>query len=84
MIVFIRVRVPLPLGVARHLVEVPEITDDDIASEGEVYEKRTSVAPARPRVQSRAQPARVHEAATGRKNHDRKRPYEARRPQPRG
>jgi len=39
-----------------------------IASEGEVYEKRTSVAPARPRAQTRAQPARVHEAATGRKS----------------
>ena len=57
---------------------------EHIASEGEVYEKRTSVAPARPRAQTRAQPARVHEAATGRKNQDRKRPYEVRRPQPRG
>jgi len=57
---------------------------EHIASEGEVDEKRTSVAPARPRAQMRAQPARVHEAATGRKNQDRKRPYEARRPQPRG
>jgi len=57
---------------------------EHIASKGEVCEKRTSVALARPRTQSRAQPARVHEAATGRKNQDRKRPYEARRPQARG
>ena len=47
---------------------------EHIASEGEVYEKCTSVAPARPRAQTRAQPARVHEATTGRKNQDRKRP----------
>jgi len=57
---------------------------EHIASEGEVCEKRTSVAPARPRAQSRAQPARVNEATTGRKNQDRKRPYEARRLQARG
>jgi len=57
---------------------------EHIASEGEVCEKRTSVAPARPRAQSRAQPARVHEAATGRNNEDRKHPYEAKRPQARG
>ena len=30
---------------------------EHIASEGEVYEKRTSVAPTRPRMQTRAQPA---------------------------
>ena len=57
---------------------------EHIASEGEVCEKRTSVAPTRPRAQSRAQPAKVNEATTGRKNQDRKRPYEARRPQARG
>ena len=61
----------------RHAVE-------HIASEGEVYEKRTSVAPARPRAQTRAQPARVHEAATRRKSQEKRRPYEARRPQPKG
>jgi len=49
-----------------------------------VYEKRTSVALARPRAQTPAQTVRVHEATTERKNQDRKRPYEARRPQPRG
>ena len=32
----------------------------------------------------RAQPARVHEAETGRKSQERRRPYEARRPQPKG
>jgi len=64
--------------------EIRRRTVEHIASEGEVYEKRTWVAPARPRALTRAQPARFHEAATGRKNQDRKRPYEARRPQPRG
>ena len=57
---------------------------EHIATEGEVCEKRTSVAPARPRAPLRAQPARVNEAATGRKGQERKRPYEARRPQTRG
>ena len=57
---------------------------EHIASEGEEYEKRTSMAPTRPRMQPRVQPARVHEAATGRKSQERRRPYEARRPQPRG
>ncbi|XP_068503752.1 uncharacterized protein [Phaseolus vulgaris] len=63
--------------IRRHAVE-------HIASEGEVYEKRTTIAPARPRGRMRTQPARVHEAATKRKNQDRKRPYEARRTQPKG
>ena len=57
---------------------------EHISSEGEVYEKRTSVAPTRLRMQTRAQPARFNETTTGRKSQDRKRPYEARRPQPRG
>jgi len=39
---------------------------EHIASQSEVCEKRTSVAPARPRAQSRAQPARVNEATTTR------------------
>jgi len=64
--------------------EIRRRTVEHIASEGEVYEKRRSVAPTRPRAQTHAQPARVHEAATGRKNQDRKCPYEARRTQPRG
>jgi len=64
--------------------EIRRCAVEYIAFEGEVCEKRTSVAPARARAQSRAQPARVHEAATGRKNQDRKCPYEARRPQARG
>ncbi|XP_068474811.1 uncharacterized protein [Phaseolus vulgaris] len=45
---------------------------------------RTSVAPTRPSAPSRAQPARVNEAASGRKNQEKRRPYEVRRPQPRG
>ena len=57
---------------------------EHIAYEGEVHEKRTSVAPGRPRSQARAQPARVHKAATGRKSQERRRSYEARRPRPRG
>ena len=50
---------------------------EHIGTEGEVCEKRTSVAPARPRAPSRSQPARVNEAVTGRKGQERKRPYEA-------
>ncbi|XP_068466255.1 uncharacterized protein [Phaseolus vulgaris] len=57
---------------------------EHFASEGEVYEKRTTVTPARPRVHMRTQLSRVHEAATERKNQDRKCTYEARRTQPRG
>jgi len=57
---------------------------EHIATEGEVCEKYTSVAPTRPRAPSRAQPARVNEATTGRKNQEKRRPYEGRRPQPRG
>jgi len=50
----------------------------------EVCKKRASVAPARRRAQSCAQLARVNEAATGRRGQERKRPYEARKPQARG
>ncbi|XP_068461972.1 uncharacterized protein [Phaseolus vulgaris] len=57
---------------------------EHIASEGEVYEKRTIVAPTRPRAHMRAQPVRVNEATTGRKDQERKRPYKARRPQSNG
>ena len=57
---------------------------EHIASEGEVYEKRTSIAPTRPRMQTCAQPASVNEATTGRKSLERRCPYKARRPQPRG
>ena len=52
---------------------------EHIASEGEAYEKCTTVAPTRPRAHMRTQPAKVHEVATKRKNQDRKRTYEARR-----
>ncbi|XP_068503716.1 uncharacterized protein [Phaseolus vulgaris] len=57
---------------------------EHIASEGEAYEKCTTAAPARPRTQIRTQPARVHEAATERRNPDRKSTYKTRRTQPRG
>jgi len=68
----------------RTFAEIRRRTVEHIATEGEVCEKRTSVAPTRPRASSRAQPARVNEATRGRKNQDRKRPYEARRPKARG
>jgi len=62
----------------RTFSEIRHRAVEHIATEGEVCEKRTSVAPAHPRVSSRAQPARVNEVATRRKNQDRKCPYEAR------
>ena len=65
-------------------VEVRRRVVEHIASEDEVYEKCTITAPARRRAQMRTQPARVHEAATERRNPDRKRTYEARRVAPRG
>ena len=64
--------------------EVRRRAVEHIASEGEAYEKCATAAPTRPRAQVRTQPARVHEAATERKNQDRKHTYEARRTQPRG
>jgi len=64
--------------------EVRCSTVEHIASEGEAYEKCTTATPTRPRAQMRTQPARVHEAATERKNQDRKHTYEARRTQLRG
>ena len=57
---------------------------EHISSEGEAYEKCTTAAPTRPRAQMRAQPARVHEATTERKNQDRRRIFETRRAQPKG
>jgi len=57
---------------------------EHIASEGEVCEKRTSVVPSRPKTQTRAQPVRVNETTTGRKKPEGRRPYETRKPQPRG
>jgi len=64
--------------------EVRRRTVEHIASEGEAFEKCTTAAPARSRAQIRTQPARVHEAATERRNPDRKCTYETRRAQPRG
>ncbi|XP_068474249.1 uncharacterized protein [Phaseolus vulgaris] len=57
---------------------------EHIASEGEAYEKCMPAAPARPRAQVRTQLATIHEAATERRNPDKKRTYEVRRAPPRG
>ncbi|XP_068503963.1 uncharacterized protein [Phaseolus vulgaris] len=51
-----------------------------IASEGEVNEKRACVDPTRPRAPTHAQPMRVHEVATEKRNHGKKQPYEPRKP----
>jgi len=59
--------------------EVRRRAVEHIASEGEAYEKCTTAASTRPRAQMRAQPARVHEATTERKNPDRRHTYEMRR-----
>jgi len=67
----------------RTFAEIRRRAVEHIATEGEVCEKRASGAPARPRVQSRAQPARVNEAVIGRRGQDRKRPYEVRKTQAR-
>ena len=71
-------------SVLKTFYEIRRRAVEHIASEGEVCEKCTSVSPACPRALSRAQPTRVNEATTERKYQDRKRPYEARRPQTRG
>ncbi|XP_068461558.1 uncharacterized protein [Phaseolus vulgaris] len=68
----------------RTFAEIRRRAVEHIASEGEVCEKRTSVVPTCPRAQTRAQPVRVNKTTTGRKNQEGKRPYEARKPQPRG
>lgn len=47
-----------------------------IAAESEVSEKRGNVAPAKPRVQTRIQPQRVMEAATGKKDQRMHHPYD--------
>ncbi|XP_068466378.1 uncharacterized protein [Phaseolus vulgaris] len=68
----------------RTFAEIRRRAVEHIASEGEVCEKRTSVVPSRPRAQTRAQPVRVNETTTGRKKPEGRRPYETRKPQPRG
>jgi len=68
----------------RTFAEIRRRAVEHIASEEEVCEKRTSVVPSRPRAQMRAQPVRVNETTTGRKKPDGRRPYETRKPQPRG
>ena len=68
----------------KSFAEVRRRAVEHIAFEGEVYEKRTTFVPTRPRAHTRAQPVRVNEATTGRRDHERKRPYEGRWPQLRG
>jgi len=68
----------------RTFAEIRRRAVEHMASEGEVGEKRTSVVPSRPRAQTRTQPVRVNETTTGRKKPDGRRPYETRKPQPRG
>ena len=68
----------------RTFAELRRRAVEHIAYEGEVCVKRTSVVPSCPRGPTRAQPARVNETTTGRKKLDGRRPYEARKPQPRG
>ena len=68
----------------RTFAELRRRAVEHIASEGEVCVKRTSVVPSRPRGPARAQPVKVNETTTGRKKPDVRRPYEARKPQPRG
>ena len=54
-----------------------------IAAEGEVNEKCACVVPAPPRAPARAQPVRVHEAATEKRAPAKKQPYKPRKPQAR-
>jgi len=68
----------------RTFAEIRRRAVEHITTEGEVCEKRASVAPARPRAQSCEQPTRVNEIATGRRGQERKCLYEARKPQARG
>ncbi|XP_068504476.1 uncharacterized protein [Phaseolus vulgaris] len=68
----------------RTFAEIRRRAVEHIASEGEVCEKRTSIVPSRPRAQTGAQLVRVNETTTGRKKPEGRRPYETRKPQPRG
>jgi len=55
-----------------------------IVADREVNEKRTCVAPSRPRAPSRPQPLRVHEATTEKRAPTKQQPYDPRKPQTRG
>ena len=68
----------------RTFAELRRLAVEHIVSEAEVCVKRTSIVPSRPRGQTRNQPARVNETTTGRKKPEGRRPYDARKPQPRG
>jgi len=54
----------------RTFAEIRRRAVEHIASKGEVFEKRTTVVPSRPRAHTRVQPVRVNETTTGRKRGD--------------
>ena len=66
----------------RTFVELRRRAVEHIASEGEVCVKRTSVVPSRPRGPARAQPVRVNETTTGRRNQRRDAPMRPESPSP--
>ena len=68
----------------RTFSEIRRRAVEHIASEEEVYIKRVSVVPPRPRAQARAPAVRVNETTTEKRKTDRRRLYEARKPLPRG
>ncbi|XP_068497885.1 uncharacterized protein [Phaseolus vulgaris] len=55
-----------------------------IAAESEVSEKRGNVAPAKPRAQTRVQPQRVMEAATGKRDQRMRHPYDPKKSKGKG
>jgi len=65
-------------------VEVRRLAVAHIADESEVAEKRGSVAPARPRAQTRIQPQRVLETATTKKDQRTRHPYDPKKNKGRG
>ena len=64
--------------------EVRRLAVAHIADESEVAEKRGSVAPARPRAQTRIQPQRVLETAAARRDQRTRHPYDPRKNKGRG
>jgi len=64
--------------------EVRRLAVAHIADESEVTEKRGSVAPARPRAQTRIQPQRVLETAAAKKDQRTRHPYDPKKNKGRG
>jgi len=64
--------------------EVRRLAVAHIADESEVAEKRGSVAPARPRAQTRIQPQRVLETAAAKRDQRTRHPYDPRKNKGRG